>query len=240
VSAARCRGQPGSKTRAQRYLHLATLLPPWHGYSRALPLRFVPAFPPQAVPGAAEPCKEWEAGLAQLTWLRDERDAAGRREQPLVMLGDGSFEGVDLWKRLPERVSVRARTARNRGLYHLPPPGAHRNRRYGERAPTPQDWLALRKGWHKTTITVRGRAIPLTYRVEGPYVREGAPHRPLFLLVVRGLAQAQRPRAAGVSPPSTWSTPANRRMGRGRCRCQPPRCWPGPGRVGKWRCVTVR
>ncbi len=178
--------------RAQRYLHLATLLPPWHGYSRALPLRFVPAFPPKAVPGAAEPCKEWEAGLAQLTWLRDELDAAGRREQPLVMLGDGSFEVVDLWKRLPERVSVLARTARNRVLYHLPPPGAHRNRRYGERAPTPQDWLALRKGWHKTTITVRGRAIPLTYRVEGPYVREGAPHRPLFLLVVRGLAQAQR------------------------------------------------
>ena len=29
--------------RAQRFAHLATLLPPWHGYSRALPLRFVPA-----------------------------------------------------------------------------------------------------------------------------------------------------------------------------------------------------
>ena len=178
--------------RAQRYLHLAALLPRWRGYSRALPLRVVPAFPPKAVPGAAVPCREWEAGLAQLTWLRNELDAAGRNEQPLVILGDGSCEVVDLWTRLPERVSVLARTACNRVLYHLPPPGAHRNRRYGERAPVPQAWLTERCGWHKTTLTVRGRAIPLTYRVEGPYVREGAPHRPLFLLVVRGLAQAQR------------------------------------------------
>jgi hypothetical protein len=35
-------------------------------------------------------------------------------------------------------------------------------------------------------LTVRGRDLPLRYRVEGPFVREGAPHRPLFLLVVKG------------------------------------------------------
>jgi len=178
--------------RAQRYLHLAALLPRWRGYSRALPLRVVPAFPPKAVPGAAEPRKEWEAGLAQLAWLRGELDAAGREEQDLLALGDGSFDVVDLWRDLPERTTVLARTACNRVLYELPPPGAHRNRRYGARARTPQAWLAVRDGWRRTTITVRGRDIPLTYRVEGPFVRERAADRPLFLLVVRGLAQAQR------------------------------------------------
>lgn len=177
--------------RAQRYLHLAALLPRWRGYSRALPLRFVPAFTPKAVPGAATPATEWAAGLAQLTWLRAALDAAGRVEQTVLLLADGSFEVVDLWKQVPERVSVLARTACNRVLYALPPAGAHRNRRYGERAPTPQDWLAVEEGWQHTTIVVRGRDIPLTYRVEGPFVRKGAPHRPLFLLVVRGVAAGQ-------------------------------------------------
>ncbi len=185
--------KPGSH-RAQRYLHLAALLPRWRGYSRAWPLRFMPAFPPKAVPGAAEPQKEWEAGLAQVAWLRGELDAAGRTEQDLLALGDGSFDVADLWRDLPERVTVLARTACNRVLVARPPAGAHGNRRYGARARTPQAWLAVRDGWRRTTITVRGRDIPLTYRVEGPFVRERAADRPLFLLVVRGLAQAQRHR----------------------------------------------
>src|SRR5579875_524250 len=178
--------------RAQRYLHLAALLPPWQGYSRALPLRFVPAFPPKAVAGAAAPCTEWAAGLAQVQWLRAELDAAGRAAQPLLALGDGGFDVVDLWKELPQRTSLLARTACNRALYALPPADARRNRRYGPHARTPQAWLAERAGWQRTSITVRGRALPLRYRVEGPFVREGAPQRPLFLLVVKGSTQEQR------------------------------------------------
>ena len=102
--------------RAQRYLHLAALLPRWQGYSRALPLRFVPAFPPKAVPGAAESCTEWAAGLTHLHWLRAELDAAGRREQAVLALGDGGFDVVGLWRELPERTTLLARTACNRAL----------------------------------------------------------------------------------------------------------------------------
>jgi hypothetical protein len=178
--------------RAQRYLHLAALLPPWQGYSRALPLRFVPAFPPKAVPGAAEPSTEWAAGLRQLHWLREELDAAGRAAQPVLALGDGGFDVVDLWRDLPARTTLLARTACNRALYALPPADAHRNRRYGPRARTPQAWLAERAGWQRTTLLVRGREVGLRYRVAGPFVREGAPHRPLFLLVVKGSTQEQR------------------------------------------------
>lgn len=178
--------------RAQRYLHLAALLPPWRGYSRALPLRFVPAFPPKAVPGAADPQTEWAAGLTQLHWLREELDAAGRAEQPLLALGDGGFDVVGLWRALPERTTLLARTACNRALFALRPADAHRNRRYGPRAPTPQAWLSERAGWQRTTLLVRGRALELRYRVEGPFVREGAPFQPLFLLVVKGSTQEQR------------------------------------------------
>jgi hypothetical protein len=183
--------KPGSH-RAQRYLHLAALLPPWQGYSRALPLRFVPAFPPKAVTGAAQPCTEWAAGVAQLHWLRAELDAAGRTDQPVLALADGGFDVVDLWKELPARTTLLARSACNRALSALPPADAHRNRRYGPRAPTPQAWLAERAGWQHTTIVVRGREVALRYRVEGPLVRQGAPHCPLFLLVLKGSTQEQR------------------------------------------------
>ena len=64
--------------RAQRFVHLAALLPRWQGYSRAVPVHWVPAFPPTAVPGAAAPQKEWEAARAQLTALAA-RDVGCRR-----------------------------------------------------------------------------------------------------------------------------------------------------------------
>ncbi|HLO18371.1 MAG TPA: hypothetical protein VK206_26295, partial [Anaerolineales bacterium] len=55
--------------RIQRFVHGAWLTPMEDGYSRAIPLRFLPAFPPKAVASEAEPCKEWEAGQQVLTWV---------------------------------------------------------------------------------------------------------------------------------------------------------------------------
>jgi hypothetical protein len=198
--------------RAQRFLHLAALLPRWRGYSRALPLRWVPAFPPKAVPGVAAPQKEWEAARTQLHWLRAELAAAGRAEQELLALGDGSFDVVDLWATLPERTTLLARTARNRALYDLPPAGAHRNRRYGARAKRPDGWLAERGGWQRTTVCVRGRDLPLRYRVAGPYLRQGAAQQPLFLLVVKGIDQA-RGRHRRRRKPAFWLVNAVQRDG---------------------------
>src|SRR5919199_6220464 len=107
--------------RAQRYLHLAALLPRWQGDSRALPLRFVPAFPPKAVAGAAEPRSEATAAQAELAHLRAALDAAGRAEQRVLALGDGSYEGATLWATLPARSVLLVRSARHRVLHDLPP-----------------------------------------------------------------------------------------------------------------------
>jgi hypothetical protein len=120
--------KPGLQ-RAQRFVHLAALLPRGQGYSRAVPVRWVPAFPPKAVPRAAAPQKEWEAARAPLHWLRAALEAAGRAEQPVLALGDGSFDVGEGWTGLPERTVLLARTAGNRARSELPPPGAHRNRR---------------------------------------------------------------------------------------------------------------
>jgi hypothetical protein len=176
--------------RAQRFVHLAWLpLPSRAGYSRAVPVRFAPAFPAKAVPAPGHPPqKEWEAGLAALIWLRAGLDAAGRAAPRVLALGDGSYSTAPVWAALPARVVLLARCAKNRALFALPgaPSGRGRPRRYGERLPRPDAWLARRAGWQRTELAVRGRAIPVTYRVEGPLLVKGAHERPLFLLVVKG------------------------------------------------------
>jgi hypothetical protein len=177
--------------RAQFFVHLAALLPCWQGYSRALPLRLDPAFPVKAVPGAAPPQTEAQAGIAQVAWVRRELDAAGRPAQLLLAVGDAHFDTLAGWRHLPARTVLLVRTACNRALYTLPPAGSRRQRKYGERAPRPDTWVGAREGWQYATIQVRGRDVPARYRVEGPYVRKGVADRPLFLLVVSGSRRAQ-------------------------------------------------
>ncbi|HEY7295383.1 MAG TPA: transposase [Dehalococcoidia bacterium] len=182
--------------RAQRFLHLAALLPrSASGYSRALPLRWLPAFPATAVPSRTGPRKEWEAARDALQWLRQQLDVAGRANQWLLAVGDGAYSTADLWASLPGRTSLLARCARNRALYQPPPPPPGRRgrpRRYGDRARTPAQWLAEQDGWQAAPVAVRGRTLPLRYRLEGPFLVRRAPRQPLFLLVVRGVAQARR------------------------------------------------
>jgi hypothetical protein len=134
--------RPGIE-RAQRFLTGAWLTPLDNGFSRAIPLRFIAAFPPKAV-AAHEPARrEWEAGLTYLDWIRAELDQAGRSDQRILALADGAFDVLALWRQLPERVSLITRTARNRALYWLPQPqsGPGRPASYGDKAPHPADWL---------------------------------------------------------------------------------------------------
>lgn len=182
--------QPGLH-RAQRYVNVSWLVPLQAGYSRAIPLEWLPAFPAKAVPSCVAPRSEWETGLVAVQWVRRQLDEAGRQAQPLLVLGDGSFEKVvEFWQGLPGRSLFLGRTARNRVLYHLPQyKGVGRPPSYGERAPCPADWLRHRRGWEHLSLTVRGHPRDLPYRVLGPYVRDGLPDRPVFLLVVGGCAR---------------------------------------------------
>jgi len=180
--------------RAQRFFHLAALLPVTeHGYSRALPLRWVPAFPPKAVPSRTPPRTEVQAAVAELGWLRRQVDDADRAAQEVLVVGDGSYDAAALWTGLPPRTTLLARCAKNRALFRLPEPeGRPRRgapRKYGARAPAPTAWLHERAGWQRTVVPVRGRSIPLRYRVAGPFLVKKASTRPLFLLVVAGVRQ---------------------------------------------------
>lgn len=192
--------------RAQRFVVGSWLVPREEGYSRAIPLRFLSAFPPKAVPSKEPPRKEWEAGLAYLRWVRDELDAARRGDQQVVVLGDGSYDCAELWQALPERTSLIARTARNRHLRALPEAqtGRGRPRQYGAKLPHPCDWLQVAAGWTTVSVPVRGRAQRMTYRVEGPCLRERAPGQPLYLLVVKG----QTWRTGGKHPKEKYRAPS--------------------------------
>lgn len=191
--------------RAQRFLHGAWLPPIQEGYTRAIPLRFLPAFPAKARPADVVPCKEWQAGLTFIQWVRQELDAAGRAAQQLLVLADGVYDTLGLWLGLPERTVLVVRTAKNRRLRELPVAysGRGRRRKYGEPAPRPSEWLKQRKGFQKTDVDVRGRRIQMRYRVLGPYVRERAAEVPLFLIVVGGAtwkAGKKEPRRAKREP----------------------------------------
>ena len=178
--------------RAQRWVGLSWVTPRSPaGDSRAVPLRFVPSLPAKARPLAGvPPAPEWQTGLDQLGWLRREVDGLGRTTQRVLAIADGAYSTHKLWRALPARTSVLARCARNRALFGLPTPSPRgRPRKYGARAPTPAAWLTVRTGWQQTPVVVRGRTIPLIYRVEGPYLVKGAPATPLFLLVVKGIGR---------------------------------------------------
>jgi hypothetical protein len=203
---------------AQRWFNGSWLLPAERGYSRAMPLRWLPAFTEKSRRKEQEACKEWEAAVAFLRWLQQQFRAAQRAGQRILMVADGSYDTIELWKALPEGVILLARSAKNRVLHYLPPAGAHGNRKYGQRASTPQAYWQQRQGWRRIRLTLRGRQRTFQYRVEGPFLRKGAPGRPLFLLVVRGQSYTKHGRSkrrepvpylvnARLTPDQSWTLP---------------------------------
>jgi hypothetical protein len=103
--------------RAQRFVNISWLAPLVAGYSRAFPLRMLPAFTQKAVGKEEHKRKDWEAALLGIGWVRQQMDLAGRAAQRLLVLVDGGLERpVEFWRQLPERTLLLARTARNRSL----------------------------------------------------------------------------------------------------------------------------
>jgi hypothetical protein len=175
--------------RAQRFVHGAWLTPIWNGFSRAIPLRLLPAFTPKAVPASSPARKEWEAALDYIGWVRAQLDRLGRTQLRLLVLADGAYDAVGLWRALPAGVTLLARCAKNRALYAVPQPERKRRgrkRKYGKRQPTPSEQLRARTGWQHCRVRVRGHWRELTYRLSGPCLRQTAAEQPLFLLVVKG------------------------------------------------------
>jgi hypothetical protein len=177
--------KPGIQ-RGQRFVEGSWFTPIVNGYSRAIPIRCLSAFTEKAVASQDGARTEVTAGLTFLQWTRQQMDNLGREEQTLMTLNDGRFDTIQFWQELPERTIGIVRTAKNRCLYQMPAEDAHGNRKYGDKAPHPGAWLRQRKGFTYQDVMVRGCSRRMRYRVEGPYVRDGLPDIPLFLIVIGG------------------------------------------------------
>lgn len=178
--------RPGIQ-RGQRYVEESWLTPMKNGFSRAIPIRCLPAFTEKSVECDGEaPRTEVKTGLVILTWTRAVMDGLGRTTQPLVSLYDGSYDTIDFWSGLPERTVAIVRSARNRCLYKMPSEDAHGNCKYGDKADAPHVWLKNRKGFKRHEVVIRGRKRSMRYRIEGPFLRDGLPGIPLFLIVIGG------------------------------------------------------
>lgn len=180
---------------AQRYVGLSLLLPQTEaGDSRALPLRWLLLRTAKtAAMGDAPERKETTGAVALVAWLRARLDAAGRTAQELLVLGDGTYSTAPVLATWPARTVLWARCATNRALYALPSyrPGPGRQRRYGDRGPTPQQTLHTPDGWADYSFPVRGRSVTVTAKLTGPWLVHGAPFHPVMLVVVRGVERGK-------------------------------------------------
>jgi hypothetical protein len=105
--------KPGIQ-RGQRFVEGSWFTPIVNGYSRAIPIRCLSAFTEKAVTSQEGVRTEVAAGVAFLTWTRQQMDKAGRETQSLLTLNDGRFDTLEIWGDMPQRTQGIVRTAKNR------------------------------------------------------------------------------------------------------------------------------
>jgi hypothetical protein len=170
----------------RRWVTCAWLPAVAEGFTRAIPLRFLPAFSPKSAAASVAPCTESQGALAFLGWLRAGLDAWQRTTQRIVLLVDAAFDTQAMWRKLPVHTIMITRTAKNRMLFELPGAyvGKGRPRLYGAQVPKPEDHLHNRSGWHQAEINVRGRIKRMRFKLSGAYLRKAVPNQPVYLLVI--------------------------------------------------------
>lgn len=168
--------------RGQRYLQFSALWPLHDGSAPAIPIDF------HHVPGASKPAKGADAGamreyrekqkqqglntqaLARMTRLR-ERCPASRH---IDFVGDGSYTNAAVIKGRPDDTDYIGRARKDIVLHHPPreregPAGKGRPRRYGERAPTPEELRVDEKiPWEKVSAYAAGTRHEFRVKTLGP------------------------------------------------------------------------
>jgi hypothetical protein len=180
---------------AQRFLQVAVVLPPRSGPgpARTVPVAFVHAPTPRK-PGPKGTPAQWaeyhrvqretnlsEVAVARVRQLRRELDAdKGSRDRKLWLAVDGGYTNGKVIKSLPERTVLIGRLRKDAKLYYPAaagdqPSGAGRRKRYGERAPTPEQ---LRQDesvpWERVTVFAAGREHEFKVKTVSPVLWEKA------------------------------------------------------------------
>lgn len=181
------------------------------GPARALPVRFDFA-PPAIKPKKKAPEDLWQqyreekktrtlsvAGLNAIISLRQSLDERERmRERQLIVSGDCSYTNQTVLKNLPQRTTYIGRMRKNAKL-HLPLPveagkQAASPRRYGPRAPTPEEILKDESiPWRTVTVFAAGELREMTVKLFGPvYWDKAGVTKPLLIVVIKPLGYRLR------------------------------------------------
>lgn len=210
----------------QRCVHGAWLPALVLGFTRAILLRVLPAFPPKAALADAPSATEWQVGVAVIGWMQQQLDAAGRTTQQVVVLADGACATVALWRDLPARITLIVRTAHIAACVCC----RHQRRVVVDRVGMATVLHCPGSGSPGRSCSVGNGcwcmgggsrcAIRCTGRI---YAKERPTVRPRFLVVVRGCALAARNVASepGTTCTSLLSGSMRWQQRRaGRCRYQ--------------------
>lgn len=138
-----------------RVLQISAALPQGEGRARLIPIDFQQALLPQkpsrkATPEELQLYKELKAkhninclGQERLAHVRQDMDQHGSATRALIAGVDGRFTNRTFLRKVPDRTTIIGRIRRDAVVYDLPEaqPLRGRKRKYGTRAPTPEQLL---------------------------------------------------------------------------------------------------
>ncbi len=141
--------------RGLRVLQISAALPGGAGSARMVPVDFQHAvLPPKPSRKAtAEELKAYQqerarcninkVGVERIAHLRRQMDQSGSADRQLITSVDGRFTNGTVFRAVPERTVVVGRARKDAVLHYLPQaqPERGRKRKYGPRAPTPEQLL---------------------------------------------------------------------------------------------------
>jgi len=170
--------------RTQRFMQVSALLSVSDkaGPARAIPIRY-DHVPPVPKPRRSAPSEEWKAyrkqcrienlsahAVSVIRQTRKELDERhGAKSRQFVVAVDGSYTNKTVTQGLPERSTLIGRIRKDAKL-HYPPgdedqPPVGKKRRYGRRAPTPEELLRDEQHqWHYLDLYAAGKNH--TFRVK--------------------------------------------------------------------------
>ena len=192
--------------RAQRFIQLSLMMPldvNAPAAVRGFPIRFRHV-PPTRRPGAKATLEDLAAyrrlqktqnlsvaGAHIIKECRDDLDARGSAERPLVVSVDGSYTNQTILKGLPARTCLIGRIRKDAKFFYPPvqQPGRGRRRSYGEPAPTPEVLLQDDTiPWSKVRVWASGKYHDCEYKTISSILwRKAGPGRLLRLIVIRPL-----------------------------------------------------
>lgn len=189
----------------QRFIQLSMALPQGQRCcgSRAIPIDWHHC-PTAVKPGKRGTPDQWEAykqaqktarlshqGSQRIQAIRNKLDAHGADTKTLLLSVDGSYTNREIFKGLPERVTLIGRIRKDTKLYRLPEKNENpgRKRVYGEPLPTPEQIRQSEAySWQKVPAFAAGKTHNFQVKIVRPVRwRAAGEKHTLQLVVIRPL-----------------------------------------------------